>query len=230
MEYLVKFLTKKTVAENTVTFYFDKPESFNFQPGQYIDLFLKNESGESALHIFSLSSAPEEKDLAITTRLTGSKYKNILNSLEPNAAVRINGPLGNLILPNETTQKIVFLAGGIGITPFRSMLKSEEIKISERDLTLFYANPDQAKTAFFEEFNRLKLKNFHFVPIMTQDSNWTGETARISEPLLNKYLGDLSNYLFYIVGSMGFSNAVRDTLQSACVLEKNIRVEEFPGY
>ncbi len=230
MEYTVKILDKKTVAEGTIALSVAKPENFNFQAGQYVTMELISKAGKPLLHCLSMASAPYEKSLLFATRLSESEYKQRLNSLKVGDEVKIVGPLGAFTLPKDEYQKVAILTGGIGITPFLSMIRDAVKNNSSREIILFYANANKSRAAFLEELQNVKLVNYKLVPVMSDDDNWDGEKGRINTDLLKKYLEDFNTYTYYIAGPPAMTTAMHDLLTSECVIEDKIKVEEFPGY
>src|SRR3954467_10646391 len=114
----------ESLADGTQAFHFDKPEGFGFKPGQAVELLLPNVAGAEAGHAFSLVNAPFEDVLTIATRMRDTPYKRALASLAPGSSVRLDGPFGSMTLHKNAQRAAVFIAGGIGITPFMSMLRT----------------------------------------------------------------------------------------------------------
>jgi len=154
----VALTRREQVAEGTMAFHFEKPAGFSFKPGQSASFTLLDPPAEpnSVRRTFSLASAPFEPELMITTRMReGSHFKRALEALAPGARVRLSGPLGNMTLHEDPTRAAVFIAGGIGITPFRSMLLQAEHDRLGHDLFLAYSNRRREQAAFLEELERL---------------------------------------------------------------------------
>jgi ferredoxin-NADP reductase len=141
--YLVKLKDRRQVAERTMAFQFEKPEGFTFKAGQSIDMTLINPSEtdrEGNGRAFSIASAPDEGLLLVATRMRDTAFKRVLGTMPIGSQVKIEGPFGNLVLHNNQARAGVFLAGGIGITPFRSiLLRAAKEHLSHR-LFLFYSN------------------------------------------------------------------------------------------
>jgi ferredoxin-NADP reductase len=123
--FLTKLRDQKEVAERTMAFCFDKPASFKFTPGQFIDITLLNPrdtDSEGNARGFSIATAPYEDFIMVATRLRDTAFKRVLRSVPLGTEVKIEGPFGNLRLHNDKSRAAVVLTGGIGITPFRSIL------------------------------------------------------------------------------------------------------------
>ncbi|MDN5842898.1 MAG: FAD-dependent oxidoreductase, partial [Alcaligenaceae bacterium] len=118
--------SRKDVARDTTAFFFNKPEGFSFEAGQTLSLTLPNPGDAehpTQKHTFSIISAPFEDHVGIATRMRDSAFKRELGTLQPGSAVTFSGPYGKLTLPPEAAHPIVLIAGGIGITPYLSMLR-----------------------------------------------------------------------------------------------------------
>ena len=234
----VQLAAREDVAEGTTAFHFDKPPGFTFKPGQAIDLLLPTASSEtqSPRHTFSIVSAPFQEELAIATRMRDSAYKRTLGSLPVGAALRLEGPFGSLTLHNDRSRAAVLVAGGIGITPFMSMLRQAAKDRLAQDLALLYSNRRPEDAAFLAELLDLERLNprFHLVATMTEMSKssreWRGETRLIGEDLIRTVGGALPAPIYYLVGPPAMVDGVRKTLNSAHIDDDDIRSEEFYGY
>lgn len=231
----IKFLSKKEVAQSTVSYYFYKPIGFQFQAGQYFDFFLPDvpkSKTETGIRSLSLSSAPFEKEIGVTIRLRNSGFKTRLNSLVPGDTVIVNGPLGDLIVKKEN-RPLILIAGGIGITPFRSLVLQAIHNRSQRKIFLFYFNQNSERAAFLNELQKVENLNFKLIPAMTRDPNWKGENSHINKKILLKYLKSLKTLkssLFFLAGSPEMVRAVKAELLKLKVPEESIIQEEFDGY
>jgi len=232
--YTLTLLKKEEVAQETLAFKLQKPEGFTFKAGQYLQVFLSDDTNDS--HTFSIASAPHEEFVMFTTRIRDeSDFKQRLAQLNEGVQLRIEAPGGQFILPKEEEAPIVFLAGGIGITPVRSMIKHEEKGGTRRPITLFYSNRQPEDAAFLNEMEAVSLPNYRLVATMTDLPNsaqeWDGETGYIDRDLLEKYLKNISALLFYIVGPPGFVQAMVDLLYSIdSVPSTHVKSEDFSGY
>jgi ferredoxin-NADP reductase len=235
----VRLQRREEVAHGTMAFHFDKPPGFTFRPGQAIDLFLSDPavSGtEAARHAFSIVSAPHEGELALATRMRDSSFKNALACLPVGAAAGIEGPFGSLALHNKVDRAALFIAGGIGITPFMSMLRHATHDGLQQRLVLLYSNRRPEDSAFLSELQRLEgeNRNFRLVATMTRmrDSRmpWTGETGAIDEALLKRMAAELPDPIYYVAGPPTMVSAVCATLERAGIDADDVRSEEFYGY
>lgn len=232
-------LGRTTVAEGTMTFRFEKPPDFVFKAGQYIDLTLSGpESGQSngMTHTFSIASSPFDEELVVTTRMRNTVFKQALSVLPIGSGARIEGPMGSFTLHNNTAKAAVFLAGGIGIAPFLSMLSHAREEKLRHPIVLFYANRYLEDAAFLDALWELERANprFRFIPTLTRtDKNyrgWKGETGHINQEMLFTNLGTVRGPIFYVAGPPMMVAATRRTLSDAGADEDDIRTEEFPGY
>lgn len=232
----LKLLNQFVAARNTVVLQFTKPEGFIFKPGQYGGFTLINPTETDSSGItrrFSLLSTPDDPHIAIVTRIQQSAFKRVLISLPIGSEIKFAGPTGNFILHEDINIPAVFIAGGIGIAPFYSMLKYVIQHEKERQCYLFYGNQCEADTAFFEELSRLAKEHTHFklIPVFNQPSNtWQGETGFITHTILKKYIPNLSLPIYYVCGSPAMVTVLQETLAEMGIDEQKIRVEDFPGY
>jgi ferredoxin-NADP reductase len=227
------------VAKNTMAFWFKKPHDLIFKAGQYIDLALSGfPSGSSSgpTHTFSIASSPFDEDVVVTTRMRNTAFKRDLSLLPIGAALRIEGPMGSFTLHNNTARPAVFLAGGIGIAPFLSMVSYATGEKLRHPIVLFYANRCLEDAAFLDALWKLERANprFRFVPTLTRMANdnggWKGKTGHISSEMLSTQVKTLRGPIYYIAGPPTMVAATRRTLSEAGVDEDDIRTEEFAGY
>jgi ferredoxin-NADP reductase len=233
----VELVGRETVADATMAFHFTKPAAFRFKPGQAIDVLLgEPAAGDDARHTFSIVSAPFEERLTIATRLRDSAFKRALRDLRAGARLRIEGPSGSLTLHNDAARGALFIAGGIGITPFVSMLRHAAHERLPHRLALLYANHRPEDAAFLEELETLARTHdrFRLLATMTQmhrsQRRWGGETARIGEPLLRAAARGLARPIHYVAGSPAMVESIRATLNAAGIDDDDIRSEDFYGY
>jgi ferredoxin-NADP reductase len=235
--YPSKLLGRTDVAKGTTAFQFERPHNFVFRAGQSIDLTLLASVPDSpSTHTFSIASDPSDEEIMIATRMRDTAFKRRLSALPTGTEVRIEGPMGSFILHNNIAKPAVLLAGGIGITPFLSIVSEARKKALGHRIVLFYANRMLEDAAFFDTLWNLEQLNpqFSFVPTLTRLSGnrdeWKSETGHISSEMLHRHVGKMQGPIFYIAGPPAMVAAVRHTLLEDAVEEDDIRTEEFAGY
>jgi ferredoxin-NADP reductase len=231
---------REEIAEGTMAFHLRKPGGFDFKTGQAIDVILTSSASapedQSTRHTFSIVSAPFQDDLVIATRMRDSAYKRALKSMTVGSQVTIDGPSGSLGLHKDPARAAILIAGGIGITPFMSMLRQAAKDQRPQRLILLYSNRRPEDAAFLAELQQLEAKNpnFKLVATMTemQASHlpWDGQKGQVTEELVRGVVGDLVSPIFYAAGPPGMVEAIRQTLYGAGVDDDDIRSEEFYGY
>lgn len=237
--YTATLIERRLVAEGTMAFHFDKPPQFVFTPGQFVDVTLLQPTETDAAgdsRAFSIASAPHEDTIMVATRLRETAFKRELQRMPLGSTVRMEGPFGTLVLHSDQTRPAVFLAGGIGITPFRSIVVHAALQRSPQRLVLFYSNRRPEDAAFLEELQSLEDKNprYRFVGTMTEpersSKRWQGETGYLNADLLSKYLVQIERPMYYVVGPPGMVVALRAMLKEKGVDGSDIRIETFAGY
>jgi ferredoxin-NADP reductase len=229
---------RELVAERTMAFRFAKPADWTFRAGQFVDITLldppeTDERGNT--RGFSISSAPSEDVIMITTRLGPSAFKRVLADMPLGTVVKIEGPFGDLRL-HHANRPAVVLTGGIGVTPFRSILV-ETIGTGQLPypVTVLYGNRRPQDAAFLEELGALAEKdaNLRFVPTMTgldASHPWAGERGHIDAAMLRRQLDGVANAIYYLTGPPGMVAGLRAMLIETGIDEDDIRTEEFTGY
>jgi ferredoxin-NADP reductase len=237
--YKVKLKARNEVAAETMAFWFEKPKGFAYKAGQYVDYTLINPSEtdvEGNTRGFSLASAPYEDDLMSATRMRDSAFKRVLKTMALGTELALDGPGGSFSLHNNAAIPAVFLTGGIGVTPVRSIVLQAIQDQVAHQLFVFDSNKRPEDSAFLDELKKPHESNPHytFVGTMTEieKSNraWHGETGIISKAMLSKYINDLTLPIYYIAGPRGMVAAMRQMLSESGVDDDNIRTEEFSGY
>lgn len=236
--FTVHLKAKKEIATGTMAFYLEKPEGFSYVAGQFIELTLLNPpetDTEGNTRAFSLAAAPYEADLFVATRLRDTAFKRVLNGLPIGTEIQLDGPFGNFIMPSNPNTMAVFLIGGIGITPVRSMLLQATRDQRPNQTFLFYSNRTPADAAFLEELRDASHKNpfLTFVPTMTNVGDtvpWNGKTGYISAQLLQEYLPKPDLATYYLCGPAAMVSAMRKLLTDIGIYNENIHTEEFSGY
>lgn len=232
VSYWVKLLEKKEIALGTWAFYFDKPADFTFSAGQFTTMHVNISNGKRDSRDMTIASSPLDEELCIVTKIgeQRSQFKQALFELPIGQTVTLSKPAGGFILRKESTPYI-FLAGGIGITPFYSMLKFAWQTDMMIPLRLFVSFSSQEESIFYEELQRMQKNSLHVVYSLTNPSNgWCGETGRISEKMIEKYIQDIANTIFMIAGPVEMVDEMQSMLLEMGVVQENIRIDYFTGY
>ena len=228
---------KREVARGTLLAIFDLGgQVVDFRAGQYfwvelLDPPYEDEKGPRR-HISVVTSPTERGVLGLCTRIRDSAFKRSLAELEVGAEVEVEEPKGDFKLPEDTEPHYVFIAGGIGITVFRSMLRYIADTGEPYDVTLVYSNRDRASTAFLDELTELEsqIPGFELVVTMTGDPEWTGESRRVDADFLRDKLGELADYTYLLAGPPPIVEGVVEQLNEAGVPEAQIEPDRFSGY
>jgi ferredoxin-NADP reductase len=231
--------SSETVAEGTMAFHLAKPSGFDFKPGQSMNVSLIDPPETDArgnARTFSIVSAPHEDELVIATRMRDTAFKRTMRGMSQGGRVGLRGPAGLFTLDPADSRPAVFLAGGIGVTPFVSMLRHAAHSALARDLWLFYSNRRPEDAAFLDELTGLPKRNprIHFVGTMVEMDKssrpWTGERGFLDRAMLERHLRSLAGHVFYVAGPPGLVEAMQKMLTSAGVAEDAIHTDEFFGY
>jgi ferredoxin-NADP reductase/nitrite reductase/ring-hydroxylating ferredoxin subunit len=211
---------------------------------------------EGPIRHFTIASSPTEDFVMISTRIRDTPYKKRLSSLEENTTIiRVRGPEGKFTLHEDYSKPAVFLSGGIGVTPFRSMIKYATDKQLPIKIVMFDSNRNQTNILYKKEFDECAdiNKNLKLVYTITEEEGgeeqpaqtsssslsssgtvtWNGERGRIDKAMLTRYLSDndIKNSIFYICGPPGMVNAMQNLVQNELQIPKEqIKIEEFTGY
>lgn len=229
----------KELAKGTLAFRVSRPDGFKFAAGQSVYVAipdLKEPDSKGRLRTFSIASAPQEAELEIATRQTNTRFKRHLAAADTGAAVQIEGPYGDLVLHDDANRPAVFLAGGIGVTPFRSMVLDASNRGLQHRLFLFYSNRRPEDAAYLAELRELEQKNprFKLIPTFTEGgaflANGVAEHGYIDAEMLARHVGDLATPIFYVAGPPAMVSAMEGVLADAGVSRKNMRAEKFAGY
>jgi len=235
--YNIKLTGKKEVANGTMEFSFEKPADFDFRAGQFCDLTLINPpetDDEGNTRGFSIVAAPYEDYVAIATRLRDTAFKRVLRELPIGSELKFDAPYGDFTLHKTETTPAVFIIGGIGVTPIRSIIAQATHDKTAHKLTLIHANrtPDDAPFASdFKDFASQN-PNFTYLSVATSSApdGWQGERGHIDAEMIGRHVQDLDKPIFYLSGPEGMVKAMRKLLIDLNANEDNIRTEEFTGY
>ena len=234
-----KLADRQEIAEGTMAFHFEKPPGWTFEAGQAIDVTVLAPSetdAEGNTRTFTIASAPYEKSLMVATRMRDTAFKRVLKVMPVGTAVQMEGPAGDLTLHNDAARTAVFLCGGIGITPFRSIAFAAAQKHLPHQIFLFYSNRRPEDAAFLAELQTLEKENpnYKLIASMTEMEKshqpWHGETGVIGKETLARHLKDAPSPVYYIAGPPGMVKGLHMMINETGVDERDIRTEEFSGY
>jgi ferredoxin-NADP reductase len=237
--YLMKLENRFAVAERTMAFQFEQPAKFTFRPGQWINITLLNPAetdAEGNVREFSIASAPYEDALIVATRMRDTAFKRELAKAPLNTEFKIAGPGGDLTLHNDPARTAVFLAGGIGVTPIRSILFHAAKQRLPHQIFFFFSNRRPEDAPFLADLEALQKENpnYTFIPTMTETAKahhqWNGETGFINKELLAKHLGAAKSPIYYIIGPPKMVSGLHRMVNESGVDDDDIRTEDFSGY
>jgi ferredoxin-NADP reductase len=237
--YTSRLLSRTQVAEGTMAFHFSKPSGFDFKAGQFAIWTLLNPpetDAEGNRRTFTIASAPSEDQLMLATRMRDTAFKLSLKSVALDTEIKVAGPLGSFTLHPDSARAAVLVAGGIGITPFFSIVKQASQDGLPHKLHLFYSNHRPEDAPFLDILQELEKTNpnFHLIATMTDlahsQSKWEGETGFISKEMLARHVIDLQSPIYYIAGPPAMVAAMQEMLVTSGIDEDNLRMEGFAGY
>jgi ferredoxin-NADP reductase len=238
-EFQMSLMDRQRIARETMAFWFDtNGSSYEFRAGQHADFVFTYPSmadpGDTS-RTFSLANSPHDKGLVmIALRMRQTGFKTALKAAALGTKFKVSGPRGSFTLHKDITRPAVFLAGGIGIAPMRSILHWATQERLPHKLYLFYANRDAEDAAFLEELEGLAAQNpnFTFIPTLTRlkGPTWPYENGHIDRGLLMRYLQGLNGPVYYVAGPSGMVAAMTTMLGCSGVSDDDIKTEEFGDY
>lgn len=228
---------KEDVAKDTLLVECDvSPERVSFKPGQYFYISLLHPPYTDARgerrHFTVVNSPSRAGILSFATRLRDSAFKKSIKELPLGTVVDVGPIEGEFVLPEDLSKPLVWIAGGIGITPFISMIRY----IKENDLgykiTLIYSIKDKSSAILLDEFQSMESASWRIklIVTVTEDLSWTGEKRRIDENFIKDHIKDPHEYTFMVSGAPDMVNAVVGSLQKLGIKGENIKKENFNGY
>lgn len=235
----LKLKRKVEIGTDTYDFIFDKDKNFYFRPGQYMEWTLPHRSPDNRgnRRYFTIASSPTEDEIHLGVKFypEPSSYKNHLLAMPLGTEIIAAQKSGDFVLPRSGDTGLVFIAGGIGITPFRSMIQYLLDTKDKRNITLLYSNKKVSDISYKEVFDRagteLGIKTIYAVTDPNQ--NITGSNmynGSIDVNTIQKEVPDYANKIFYISGPHGMVNAFEKTLKSMGVPNRHIKIDFFPGF
>jgi len=236
---LVLRLKKKIkIAFNTYDFIFKKEIPFFFKPGQYMEWTLSHKEIDNRgnRRYFTIASSPTEEDVHIGVRFypDGSSFKQALVTMRVGDRISASQISGEFVLPKDVNKKLVFLAGGIGITPFQSMIKNLLYKKECRDIVILYSNKSIEDIAYIDTLEKAATLGISTRYILTDTtdipSNWKGEIEYVDAKMIKKIIPDYMERTFYISGPRAMVAAESNILHRLGLRKKQIKSDFFPGF
>jgi ferredoxin-NADP reductase len=236
MDFKSNLLEKLSRSSDTGSYRFSRPPEYTFKAGQWFTITVPSPEGPLDHH-FSHADSPTEKAIELTTRLTGSPFKNSLDSLPIGAEVEILGPYGAFLFGYEKP-RIAFLTGGIGITPVRSMLRYLDDthgvgRIEGQEVTMFYGSMSEDGVIYkdeIDEFERV-IPGLRVIHVITNPTpQWTGYGGFITAGIVRAELAEPKDWTYYVVGPPPMITAMDKVLGQLEIPQGQIVVESFTGY
>ena len=237
---VVALRKREVVAKDTLAFTLDKPPRFTFKAGQAIDVSLIDPAEVDAKgprRAFSIVSAPHEDHILLATRSRDSAFKRILCGMPIGSRVQVEGPFGSLTLQSNRSRPAIFVAGGIGITPFMSILRDVNHKHLPQVITLLYSNRRPEDAAFLPELQQLERDyrgSFKLLATMSDPpgtgQEWRGRRGMIDADLIRSVIVKPSRPIFYVVGPPAMVTGIQQLLNGLGIDDDDIRSEDFSGY
>lgn len=229
--YEVAFMEPIDTAPGTGTFRFEKPHGYAFTPGQFMSLTLATREGEQTKH-FTHDEAPGDPYLELTTRLSGSAFKDALLALRRGDIVRITGPRGRMTLPVDAT-KAAFLVGGVGVTPARSIIRDAMQRRTGLTIALFYGNLDEGSIPFGDEFDGYAETHPEMcvVHVLAEPgTGWRGERGFITADIVRRHVDPLDAWHWVVTGPPGMITAMEKVVAELGIPADRVSTESFAGY
>lgn len=220
-------------AEHIYTFFFEPKEALDYTAGQYIELTLphSNPDNRGDHRWFTLSSSPTDELVSITTKILpdkSSSFKQALIAMEPGKELSANGPMGDFVLPKLIQTPLIFVAGGIGITPYHSMLTWLADTNEVRPIKLIYGVSSEEEIIFQETFDRA---NQHVTVVVDNPTSaWGGERGTLSAELILGLSKVSSDTLIYVSGPEPMVESLEKDLKASGISKEQLVLDFFPNY
>ena len=236
---MLTLLRKEQVAHDTYDFVFKKDRNINFKPGQYLEWTLAHGESDTrgVRRFFTIASSPTENEIRMGIKFypNPSTFKMMLADMQAGEQIVASQLSGDFTMPKDRNKKLVFIAGGIGITPFRSMIKYMVDTNDQRDVTLFYSNRELADVAYTDIFDeaheKLGIKTVYTLTERDKvPANWLGGVGFFDADSIKREVPDYIQCVFYLSGPQSLVLAFEETLGKMGVPRLQIRTDYFPGF
>ena len=233
----LRLTERRQLAPQIYDLSFAGAKRLQFEPGQYLAWTLPQTRSDSRgnRRVFSIASATNEDEVHFAVKVppSGSSFKQALLALEPGQSITAGHLAGDFVLPKRLNQKLVFIAGGIGITPFVSMIKTMIKTGQSRDITLLYLVADPADYCYVDVWQQAEKLGLHVIPILTGENgrkNWPGLTGRLTYEMLRTQIPDYAERRYYISGPNALVESYSALLRQRGIKRHNIVTDHFSGY
>lgn len=238
-KFVMRLKERQTIADQSMDFLFHPPKPLAYKPGQYMEWTLAHKDADlrGNRRYFTLASSPTEEDLRLGIKFypKGSSFKRALQAMSGEDVIVGAQLAGDFVLPDDSKKKLVFIAGGIGVTPFRSMIKYLVDRKESRDIVHFYANRTYADIAYQDVFEaarkELGIKTVYVVGEKTGvPPVWNGCVGIVNGEMIQREVPDYKERTFFISGPHGMIEAFKKTLKQMGVPASRIKTDFFPGF
>jgi len=232
----LKFKQARKLSPDIYSFTFASNQPVYFRPGQYMEWTLSHKSDSRGnRRTFSIASAPGNNEIEVVTKINdkASSFKKRMLELKQADSISVGRLSGDFTLPSDTSKRLVFIAGGIGVTPYLSMLEDLIKRQEKRDITMFYLVSGEADYCFSETLSDASKLGIKIVPILTRDKpsrEWKGLTGRLTSDILEREVTNYKEPLYYISGPNALVIAYKNLLKQAGVSGRSIVTDYFSGY
>jgi ferredoxin-NADP reductase len=237
-KYVMTLVKKEEIAEGVYNFTFAPDKKINFRPGQYLEWTLGHNKPDTRgnRRYFTIASSPTEGTVMLGVKFYDkpSSFKQTLRSMNPGDTIMAAQLAGGFVLPKDPKKKLVFIAGGIGITPFRSMLKYLADNHEKRSIALIYSSASMQEVAYYDVFREAAENSgintiFTFTDRTKLDPAWKGHTGYVNEAMIEQVVPDYRERTFYVSGPHTLIDACDDAFSRMGIPRAQIKTDFFPG-
>lgn len=230
----LKLAERRHIADATYEFIFEKPAGMRWQPGQYLEWMLPHSAdSRGPRRYFTIGSSPEEQFVLLALRVMshgGSSYKRQLMDMKPGESLIASQLAGDFLLPRDTSKKLAFIAGGIGVTPFRSHFGHMLAANEQRDVHFYYCNKFAKDIAYHDLFKRVEAElGVRWVNVLSDEEAAGCEHGFLTQEMLERITPDYKERTWYLSGPPGMVNAYTKLLVQSGVATRQIVTDFFPG-
>lgn len=233
--YTTRLCSRESKPGDLLLVQFEKPAGFQFHAGQFAELGLIENpvlNPEETFRTFSFVSAPSDPSLEFTMRLSRSAFKTTLTTIPLGTKVLLKGPAGTLRLHSDENRTAMFLAGGVGIAPFMSILRQAAHDHLQHSYFVFYSTHSRSEMPYLEELSALaasRTVNLQLIPTLTgaAEPGWRGEEGRITASMIRQHASSAVNPMYYIAGPSRFVSGMISAATALDASEADVRIEDF---